>query len=185
MIREITQSCVASCNVHFELLFFSISRTLYLGFYYLWMVRMLLPVKKWLQLCQVLRVLLIRGFSSALKLLWQRSVIQNILSGFRAVLGFVCGNWPQQYHHNSHYSLPVCLNFPDSILFPSNQSCTLIFAYTFFGCSQVERILSTEQKATDYRSPDDGIAPDHRPTQACSKSEPVKTLLMSCRIEKL
>ncbi|XP_019233264.1 PREDICTED: exocyst complex component 5-like [Nicotiana attenuata] len=35
--------------------------------------------------------------------------------------------------------------------------------------AEVERILSTEQKATDYRSPDDGIAPDHRPTQACSK----------------
>ncbi|KAJ8537169.1 hypothetical protein K7X08_035570 [Anisodus acutangulus] len=35
--------------------------------------------------------------------------------------------------------------------------------------AEVERVLSTEQKATDYRSPDDGIAPDHRPTQACSK----------------
>lgn len=35
--------------------------------------------------------------------------------------------------------------------------------------AEVERVLSTEQKVTDYRSPDDGIAPDHRPTQACSK----------------
>ncbi|ONK57962.1 uncharacterized protein A4U43_C09F6210 [Asparagus officinalis] len=33
--------------------------------------------------------------------------------------------------------------------------------------AEVERLLSTEQKATDYRSPDDGITPDHRPTNAC------------------
>jgi hypothetical protein len=33
--------------------------------------------------------------------------------------------------------------------------------------SEVERLLSLEQKATDYRSPDDGAAPDHRPTNAC------------------
>ncbi|GKC40343.1 exocyst complex component SEC10-like protein, partial [Tanacetum coccineum] len=25
----------------------------------------------------------------------------------------------------------------------------------------------SEQKATDYKSPDDGIAPDHRPTNTC------------------
>ncbi|KAI4369865.1 hypothetical protein MLD38_018263 [Melastoma candidum] len=35
--------------------------------------------------------------------------------------------------------------------------------------SEVERLLSTEQKATDYRSPDDGFVPDHRPTNACSR----------------
>lgn len=34
---------------------------------------------------------------------------------------------------------------------------------------QVERLLSAEQKAADYRSPDDGIAPDHRPTNACTR----------------
>lgn len=33
--------------------------------------------------------------------------------------------------------------------------------------AEVERLLSVEQKATDYRSPDDGSAPDHRPTNAC------------------
>ncbi|KAF8658359.1 hypothetical protein HU200_059407 [Digitaria exilis] len=33
--------------------------------------------------------------------------------------------------------------------------------------SEVERLLSSEQKATDYRTPDDGAAPDHRPTNAC------------------
>ncbi|CAN7068446.1 unnamed protein product [Brassica rapa subsp. trilocularis] len=33
--------------------------------------------------------------------------------------------------------------------------------------AEVERLLSAEQMATDYRSPDDGIAPDHRPTNAC------------------
>ncbi|XP_010261379.1 PREDICTED: exocyst complex component SEC10-like [Nelumbo nucifera] len=33
--------------------------------------------------------------------------------------------------------------------------------------AEVERLLSAEQKATDYRSPDDGNAPDHRPTNAC------------------
>ncbi|KAG6490950.1 hypothetical protein ZIOFF_052282 [Zingiber officinale] len=32
---------------------------------------------------------------------------------------------------------------------------------------QVERLLSSEQKTTDYRTPDDGNAPDHRPTNAC------------------
>ncbi|PHT55131.1 Exocyst complex component 5 [Capsicum baccatum] len=35
--------------------------------------------------------------------------------------------------------------------------------------AEVERVLSTEQKVADYRSPDDSIVPDHRPTQACSK----------------
>ncbi|PWA49597.1 exocyst complex component sec10 [Artemisia annua] len=33
--------------------------------------------------------------------------------------------------------------------------------------AEVERLLSAEQKATDYKSPDDGIVPDHRPTNAC------------------
>jgi len=33
----------------------------------------------------------------------------------------------------------------------------------------VERLLSAEQKATDYRSPDDGMAPDHRATSACTR----------------
>ncbi|KZV56979.1 hypothetical protein F511_27937 [Dorcoceras hygrometricum] len=35
--------------------------------------------------------------------------------------------------------------------------------------AEVERLLSAEQKATDYRSPDDSIVPDHRPTNACSR----------------
>ncbi|KAL7203312.1 hypothetical protein ACSBR2_016581 [Camellia fascicularis] len=35
--------------------------------------------------------------------------------------------------------------------------------------AEVERLLSAEQKATDYKSPDDGIAPDHRPTNACTR----------------
>ncbi|KAL3638483.1 Exocyst complex component 5 [Castilleja foliolosa] len=35
--------------------------------------------------------------------------------------------------------------------------------------AEVERLLSAEQKATDYRSPDDGIGPDHRPTTACTR----------------
>ncbi|XP_008807526.1 exocyst complex component 5 [Phoenix dactylifera] len=33
--------------------------------------------------------------------------------------------------------------------------------------AEVERLLSSEQKTTDYRSPDDGNPPDHRPTNAC------------------
>ncbi|KAI7752564.1 hypothetical protein M8C21_016976, partial [Ambrosia artemisiifolia] len=33
--------------------------------------------------------------------------------------------------------------------------------------AEVERLLSAEQKATDYKSPDDGVIPDHRPTNAC------------------
>jgi hypothetical protein len=33
--------------------------------------------------------------------------------------------------------------------------------------AEVDRLLSSEQKSTDYRSPDDGIASDHRPTNAC------------------
>ncbi|KAJ4951731.1 hypothetical protein NE237_028563 [Protea cynaroides] len=35
--------------------------------------------------------------------------------------------------------------------------------------AEVERLLSDEQKATDYRSLDDGIAPDHRQTHACTR----------------
>ncbi|KAJ4779172.1 Exocyst complex component 5 [Rhynchospora pubera] len=35
--------------------------------------------------------------------------------------------------------------------------------------AEVERLLSTEQKTTDYRSPDDGVIPDHRPTNACTR----------------
>ncbi|XP_010453306.1 PREDICTED: exocyst complex component SEC10 [Camelina sativa] len=35
--------------------------------------------------------------------------------------------------------------------------------------AEVDRLLSSEQKSTDYRSPDDGIAPDHRPTNACMR----------------
>ncbi|KAF5477510.1 hypothetical protein F2P56_004144 [Juglans regia] len=35
--------------------------------------------------------------------------------------------------------------------------------------AEVERLLSAEQKATDYRSPDDGTAPDHRSTNACTR----------------
>lgn len=35
--------------------------------------------------------------------------------------------------------------------------------------AEVERLLAAEQKTTDYRSPDDGIAPDHRPTSACTR----------------
>ncbi|KAL8114109.1 exocyst complex component SEC10b [Apium graveolens] len=34
--------------------------------------------------------------------------------------------------------------------------------------AEVERLLSAEQKATEYRSPDDGLIPDHRPTTACT-----------------
>ncbi|PON68033.1 Exocyst complex component Sec10-like [Parasponia andersonii] len=35
--------------------------------------------------------------------------------------------------------------------------------------AEVERLLSAEQKSTDYWSPDDGMAPDHRPTNACTR----------------
>ncbi|KAF5731753.1 putative sec10 [Tripterygium wilfordii] len=35
--------------------------------------------------------------------------------------------------------------------------------------AEVERLLLAEQKAKDYRSSDDGIAPDHRPTNACTR----------------
>uniref|UniRef100_A0A0D6R2M0 Exocyst complex component Sec10 n=1 Tax=Araucaria cunninghamii TaxID=56994 RepID=A0A0D6R2M0_ARACU len=35
--------------------------------------------------------------------------------------------------------------------------------------AEVDRLLAAEQKATDYRSPDDGMAPDHRPTNACTR----------------
>ncbi|GAU31994.1 hypothetical protein TSUD_359390 [Trifolium subterraneum] len=35
--------------------------------------------------------------------------------------------------------------------------------------AEVERLLSAEQKATDYKAPDDGMAPDHRPTTACAR----------------
>ncbi|KAK7275490.1 hypothetical protein RIF29_16609 [Crotalaria pallida] len=35
--------------------------------------------------------------------------------------------------------------------------------------AEVERLLSAEQKTTDYRLPDDGMLPDHRATNACSR----------------
>ncbi|KAG9442843.1 hypothetical protein H6P81_018697 [Aristolochia fimbriata] len=35
--------------------------------------------------------------------------------------------------------------------------------------TEVERLLYSEQKITDYRTPDDGMAPDHRPTSACTR----------------
>ncbi|XP_024993093.1 exocyst complex component SEC10a-like [Cynara cardunculus var. scolymus] len=35
--------------------------------------------------------------------------------------------------------------------------------------AEVERLLSTEQKATDYKSPDDGLMGDNRPTVACTR----------------
>ncbi|CAA7394210.1 unnamed protein product [Spirodela intermedia] len=35
--------------------------------------------------------------------------------------------------------------------------------------AEVERLLSAEQKTTDFRSVDDGNAPDHRATTACTK----------------
>lgn len=34
----------------------------------------------------------------------------------------------------------------------------------------MERLLAAEQKAIDYKPIDDGNAPDHRPTNACTKS---------------
>lgn len=34
----------------------------------------------------------------------------------------------------------------------------------------MERLLAAEQKAIDYKPVDDGNAPDHRPTNACTKS---------------
>ncbi|KAI3746449.1 hypothetical protein L6452_08883 [Arctium lappa] len=35
--------------------------------------------------------------------------------------------------------------------------------------AEVERLLLTEQKATDYKSPDDGLMGDNRPTAACTR----------------
>lgn len=35
--------------------------------------------------------------------------------------------------------------------------------------AEVERLLSSEQRTTDYRPLDDGIVPDHRPTAACTR----------------
>ncbi|KAI3711559.1 hypothetical protein L1987_70098 [Smallanthus sonchifolius] len=35
--------------------------------------------------------------------------------------------------------------------------------------AEVERLLSAEQKATDFRSPDDGLMADPRPTTACTR----------------
>ncbi|MFQ6654153.1 hypothetical protein Gotur_025240 [Gossypium turneri] len=35
--------------------------------------------------------------------------------------------------------------------------------------AEVDRLLSTEQKAADYHSPDDGMVHDHRPTNACTR----------------
>ncbi|XP_016731846.1 exocyst complex component SEC10b isoform X2 [Gossypium hirsutum] len=35
--------------------------------------------------------------------------------------------------------------------------------------AEVDRLLSAEQKAADYHSPDDGMVHDHRPTNACTR----------------
>ncbi|KAK8686652.1 hypothetical protein V6N13_125675 [Hibiscus sabdariffa] len=35
--------------------------------------------------------------------------------------------------------------------------------------AEVERLLTAEQKAADYHSPDDGMVHDHRPTNACTR----------------
>lgn len=55
-----------------KLWFCSILRTLFLNFCCLWMLHMLLPVKRWHQQCQVQKVLLARGSSSALTQWWLR-----------------------------------------------------------------------------------------------------------------
>ncbi|KAK8615491.1 hypothetical protein V6N13_017077 [Hibiscus sabdariffa] len=46
--------------------------------------------------------------------------------------------------------------------------------------AEVDRLLSAEQKATDYRSPDDGVAPDHRPTNACTRWRNFDRRLEAC-----
>lgn len=125
-------------------------QTRFLDFYYLLRVHMLLPVKKWPQRCPVQRVLLTRGFNNASKQWWLRFVTYDWVHEFSLpVLWSRC--WLLQYAWNLFnvffYSLP--------------------FELWFLKFVKVERLLSAEQKATDYRSPDDGIAPDHRPTTAC------------------
>ena len=181
--------------------FCSTLQTLYLGFYCLWMVPMLLPVKKWLQLCPVQKLLLIKGFKNALKLWWQRSVLGEIhltsrleqvayspayLSSSIICVALAC--WFFAFYvfffffflilFSTFVSIPLFLIFmleSSSTLSASLIWCSYDFhSYVKIFCScktlvQVERLLSAEQKATDYRLPDDGIAPDHRPTNACTR----------------
>lgn len=114
--------------------FCSTLRTLFLNFYCLWMVRMLLPVKKWHQQCPVQKLLLTRGSSCALKHWWLRYLLNLFTSLFWFTLFTFCIIW----------ILNHC---------------------------KVDRLQSAEQKATDFRSSDDGIGPDHRPTNACTRCE--------------
>ena len=74
-----------------------------------------------------------------------------------------------------------CSHSLHRILFPTHRlNIRLIYPNVILSCDinnmQVERLLSAEQKATDYRSPDDGIAPDHRPTIACTRYIQLKQL---------
>jgi hypothetical protein len=66
--------------------------------------------------------------------------------------------------HGFAFIVPCLAN-----LFPAHFLSSHLYNFLWETPTQVERLLSAEQKATDYRSPDDGMAPDHRPTNACTR----------------
>ncbi|KAG6504648.1 hypothetical protein ZIOFF_036983 [Zingiber officinale] len=83
---------------------------------------------------------------------------------------------PIDLDHNFSSCALIC-SFP--YLRPGRASANNIVSFNYYYIAskqasaalrlflQVERLLSSEQKTTDYRTPDDGNAPDHRPTNAC------------------
>lgn len=83
------------------------------------------------------------------------------------LISAICGTLVLPRQSNSLVTFTSHLMFSNSFICPLKPN--ILFDIMFpFDCFQVERLLSTEQKATDYRSPDDGIIPDHRPTSACA-----------------
>ncbi|KAL6007597.1 Exocyst complex component 5 [Asimina triloba] len=66
-------------------------------------------------------------------------------------------------HAASYEDMSTAMANAESAAFKGLQQCIETVM------AEVERLLSAEQKTTDYRTPDDGNAPDHRPTNACTR----------------
>lgn len=157
--------------------FYSTLQTRYLGFCFLWMEHTLLLLMKWQQQCPELRLLLTEDYNNALIMWWLRSVVECLTAYSKITLSLVIKRvlcWVirlmgAMYLHNypCKDKWVIWFGVPWSW-------CYKVLRHIILYCPlqtpvQVERLLSSEQKATDYRSPDDGIAPDYRATNACTR----------------
>ncbi|PWA65603.1 exocyst complex component Sec10-like protein [Artemisia annua] len=84
----------------------------------------------------------------------------------------------QQYFANSisRLLLPVdgahaatCEEMAAAMSSAESSACQGLHQCIEIVISEVERLLTAEQKATDYRSVDDSLMADHRPTTACTR----------------